>query len=266
MPPALPGRLRRRTLLGLSGLMAILLIGLAGCGSSAGSGDSAAGSSDTLTVLAASSLTETFQRLATTFEEQHPGVQVEFSFDSSATLAQQAAEGAPADVLATADEQTMQSAVTAGVTTADPTRFAENEMVLVAPKDNPAGIAGIGDLPGTDYVVCVETAPCGKVAAALLADNGVSADPASREVDVKSVLAKVVADEADAGLVYRTDQVAAGEEVTGFDIPGAGSQRNGYFAAPLEQAGNATLAQDWIDLLASGAGRGVLRDAGFVVG
>jgi len=219
----------------------------------------------TLTVLAASSLTGTFEDLAPVFEKQHPGVTVKLSFDSSATLAQQAAEGAPADVLATADEATMQSAVDAGVTAATPTQFAENQMVLVVPADNPAGITSLSDLAGSDFVRCVDTAPCGKVATAVLADNGITATPVSEEVDVKSVLAKVVADEADAGLVYETDRVAAGSGVVGFDIPGAERERTQYYAAPLKQSGDAGLAQAWIDLLSSTEGRQVLGDAGFIL-
>jgi molybdate transport system substrate-binding protein len=218
----------------------------------------------TLTVLAASSLTETFEELATTFEKEHPGVDVRFSFDSSATLADQAAQGAPGDVLATADHDTMQTAVDAGATTAEPVRFAQNQLVLVTPKDNPAGITGFTDLATSKFVACVDTAPCGKVAAALLADNHVTAEPASLEVDVKSVLAKVTEGEADAGLVYRTDQVAAGDDVLGFPIPGAQDERTDYYLAPLEQAGDADLAQEWIDLLTSTEGQRVLAEAGFI--
>ena len=170
-------------------------------------------------MLAAASLTETFTELAERFEEDHPGVTVKLAFDSSATLAQQAVDGAPADVLATADAATMD---TAGDVLADEPRiFATNTMVLVTPPDNPAGIARFADLDSGDvtFVACVETAPCGKVAAALLEDNAVAAEPASLEVDVKSVLAKVTSDEADAGFVYATDAVAAGDTVRSLDVP-----------------------------------------------
>ena len=82
------------------GVVAVALVGaLALSGGAAGAG----GDEETLTVLAAASLTETFTELAEEFEAEHPGVRVRLAFDSSATLAQQALEGAPADVLATAD-------------------------------------------------------------------------------------------------------------------------------------------------------------------
>src|SRR3954470_14358332 len=95
----------------------------------------ACGSKDdkSITVLAASSLTGTFTDLAAQFEKDHSGVQVKLAFDSSATLAQQAAGGAPADVLATADTTTMDSAKSALAST--PQNFATNVMVLVTPSD-----------------------------------------------------------------------------------------------------------------------------------
>lgn len=239
---------------------AVTLPAVSGC---AGNGTGSNGRGETLTVLAAASLTETFGVLGQEFERQHPGVDVRFSFDSSATLAEQAAEGAPADVLATADRTTMDAAVTAGVTVAPPTQFADNLLVLVTPSDNPARVTRLDDLAGSTYVVCVVTAPCGKVAAAVLADHQVAAAPASFEVDVKAVLAKVTSGEADAGLVYRTDQVAAGDQVDGFAIPGADRYRTSYFVAPLDGSDAGTLAADWIELLGSETGRETLSQAGF---
>jgi molybdate transport system substrate-binding protein len=234
-----------------------LLVPLAACG---GNGH---GGSDSITVLAAASLTGTFTELADRFEAEHPGVDVKLAFDSSATLAQQAVDGAPADVLATADTATMDSAKDALAAT--PQTFATNTMVLVTPKANPAGITGFEDLENGDvtYVACVETAPCGKVAAALSADNHLTARPASLEVDVKSVLAKVTSGEADAGFVYATDAVAAGNQIETFEIPHAADEVTTYPIAPLNQAKDAELAQEFVDLVLSDQGRQVLRDAGF---
>jgi len=239
----------------------LLLAPLSACGDD--DDGSSAGGDTTITVLAAASLTETFTDLADQFEADHPGVTVRLAFDSSATLAQQAVDGAPADVLATADTATMDSAQVA--LQDDPTVFATNTMVLVTPKDNPADIARFDDIDSDDvtWVACVPTAPCGKVAAALLEDNGVAADPASLEVDVKSVLAKVTSDEADAGFVYATDAVAAGEQVQDFEIPGAQAEVTAYPIATLQQSEQADLARAFVDLVTSADGQQVLDDAGF---
>ncbi|MGI8645374.1 MAG: molybdate ABC transporter substrate-binding protein [Nocardioides sp.] len=218
----------------------------------------------TLTVLAAASLTETFTALADEFESQHEGATVELALDSSATLSQQAVDGAPGDVLATADEATMQSAVDGGAVAEGPETFATNVAVLVTPPDNPAGIITVDDLDGdVTYVVCVDTAPCGKIAATLLDQGGITAEPASLEVDVKAVLAKVTGDEADAGIVYATDAVAAGDAVTVIDIEGADAERTVYPIATLEQSEDEQLAGEFMDLVLSDEGQQVLADAGF---
>jgi molybdate transport system substrate-binding protein len=248
----------RRTLVTTAALgVAVVPLSACGGGSSDGGGDT------TLTVLAASSLTGTFTDLAAQFEKDHPGTTVRLAFDSSATLAQQAAGGAPADVLATADSTTMDSAKS--VLASSPQDFATNVMVLVTPSDNPAGITSFSDLNSgkVTYVVCVDTAPCGKVAAALLEQDGITAHPVSTEVDVKSVLAKVTEGEADAGIVYTTDSVAAGDAVKTIAIPGTAKQTTTYPIATLDQSEHQALAQDFVDLVLSSQGQQVLQDAGF---
>ena len=240
----------------------VLVLPLASCGSDDGaSGDG--GGNTTITVLAAASLTDTFTDLAAQFEDEHDGVTVRLAFDSSATLAEQALGGAPADVLATADTATMDGATEA--LAADPQVFATNTMVLALPADNPADVGAYDDLASgqVTYVVCVDTAPCGKVAAALIESTGLEAEPSSLEVDVKAVLAKVTTDEADAGFVYASDAVAAGDDVTTVEIPGAAEQVTSYPIAPLVQSQEATLAQAFVDLVLSGAGQRTLTDAGF---
>jgi molybdate transport system substrate-binding protein len=249
--------------LGLDGGAAagVGLVLLAACGSST---DTSTGETDTLHVLAAASLTESFERLADTFEAEHPGVEVRLVLDSSTTLATQVTEGAPADVLATADARSMQLAVDAGVVE-EPEVFATNQLVLVTPPDNSALITAIEDLddPEVSYVACVETAPCGALAATLLAENGVTADPRSLEVDVKAVLARVTADEADAGLVYATDAFAARSDVTTWPVPGADDALAVYPIAVADQADEPDLAADWVELVLSEEGQEELARAAF---
>jgi molybdate transport system substrate-binding protein len=229
-----------------------LLLPLAGCGPD---------DDETLTVLAAASLTDVFEELAAAFEEDHD-VDVDLSFGSSTALAEQVADGAPGDVLATADASSMQAAQDAGVT-GDVAAFATNELVIVTPPDNPAGIGSLADLADATWVRCADEVPCGRVARRVLADGGITAEPASLEEDVRATLEKVAAEEADAGLVYATDAVAAGDRVTSIRIPGAGDELTSYFLATLEQAGDDALAREWVDLVRSEEGREVLTAAGF---
>jgi molybdate transport system substrate-binding protein len=234
----------------------LALLPLTACG---GGGDDGT----TITVLAASSLTGTFTELGKEFEDQHPGVTVKFAFDSSATLAQQATQGAPADVLATADTTTMDSAKAAQAST--PKVFASNVLVLATPAADPAHVSSFADLDKSSVtdVVCVPTAPCGTVAQALLEQDHITGKPVSEEVDVKSVLAKLTEGEADAGLVYTTDAVSAGDQVKQIAIPGSDRQVTTYPIVALKQSKNADLAQKFVDLVTGTTGQQVLARAGF---
>ncbi|MCF6376642.1 molybdate ABC transporter substrate-binding protein [Nocardioides KLBMP 9356] len=235
-----------------------LVLPLAACG---GGDEGPADDRGELTVLAAASLTDVFQQLATPFEEEQDA-KVTFSFGSSTDLAEQAADGAPGDVLATADQTSMGLAEDAGVT-GDVQTFATNVLTIVVPKGNPAGIESLDDLQGATWVRCADEVPCGKVALAVLDDNGISAEPASLEEDVRATLDKVISGEADAGLVYATDAVAAGDDVVAIEIPGAEEDLTSYYVAALDQSEDSGLAADWVAWVTSDEGQAILKDAGF---
>lgn len=229
------------------------LLPLAGCGDD---------DRETVTVLAAASLTEVFVDLREQFEAEHEDVDVEFSLGSSTDLAEQAADGAPGDVLATADATAMAIAEDAGVVD-DPATFATNVLVIVTPPDNPARITGLDDLDGATWVRCADDVPCGRVALAVLEDAGADAEPASLEEDARATLDKVISGEADAGLVYASDAVAAGDDVTTVAIADAEAQLTSYFIDALGQAANSDLADDWVELVTGPEGRAALTAAGF---
>ena len=236
----------------------VLLLPLAACGS--GDGGAAAGGGE-LTVLAASSLTDVFAELAAPFEEEHDA-EVGFSFGSSTDLAGQAADGAPGDVLATADDASMAVAEDAGVT-GDVEAFATNVLTIVVPAGNPAGITSLDDLEGATWVRCADEVPCGTVAVAVLDAAGVTAEPVSLEDDVRATLDKVVSGEADAGLVYASDAVAAADDVDSIEIPAADEVPTSYAAATLSQSQDPALAADWVAWVTSEEARAILTDAGF---
>ena len=230
-------------------LVVALLLPLTGCGSD----------DETLTVLAAASLTDVFEELAADFEEEH-GVEVDLSFGSSTALAEQAADGAPGDVLATADPEAMAVAEAAGVV--DVLRqFTANRLVIVTAPD--AEVDEPADLAEVPWVRCADEVPCGRVAAALLTEQGVTAEPVSLEEDVRAVLDKVISGEATAGLVYNTDARSAGDAVRTVAFPGAARHLASYRIATLDQAQDDDLARAWLELLTSEPGRAALRRAGF---
>ncbi len=221
----------------------------------------------TLTVLAASSLSEAFGELGRRFEADHPGLTVRFNFAASSSLARQLEEGAPGDVLATADEVSMQRAVAAGVV-GPPVVFARNRLEIVTEAGNPTGVARLADLarPGLTVVLCAPEVPCGRFAADVLARAGVSVEAASLEENVKAVLAKVTLGEADAGIVYVTDVRAAGAQATGVPIPDAENVVADYPLAVATAAANPAAAQAWVDFARGPIGQEVLGRAGFAPG
>ena len=145
----------------------------------------------------------------------------------------------------------------------DVSTFATNVLTIVTPADNPSEIQSLDDLEGSTWVRCTDEAPCGRVAAIVLEDNGITAEPASLEEDVRATLDKVVSGEADAGLVYATDAVAAGDAVVAVAIPGAESALTSYFTTVLEQSADADLAAEWVGLVTSEKGLAILKQAGF---
>lgn len=246
---------------------AVISVALAGCstGPSATSSEATAATEKTVTVFAAASMQTTFEQLKTTFEAAHAGTTVTFNFAGSQALATQLVEGAAADVFVSANDTQMKVVTDAGLNATDPTVFATNQLTIAVPPDNPAGISAFQDLtePGLKLVVCAPAVPCGAATEKVEKATGVTLSPVSEEQAVTDVLAKVRTGEADAGLVYKTDVIAAGDAVKGIDFPESSEAINNNPIALLKSAPEAELGQAWIDLILSDEGQKVLTDAGF---
>jgi molybdate transport system substrate-binding protein len=246
---------------------------LAGCGSDSGSptgaggGSSSAGAgglSSTVTVFAAASLTESFTTLGKQFEAAHPGVTVRFNFAASSALSESIAQGAPADVFASASGKNMDSVVKSG-DAADPTTFVKNVMEIAVPPANPGGVTALADLakPGLKLAICQEQVPCGTAAKQVFDKAKITVKPVTLGADVKAVLTAVRLGEVDAGVVYKTDVQAAGDDVKGIEIPAEQNASTTYPIAPLAKAPNAAGARAFVDYVLSADGAKVLTEAGF---
>ncbi|MDQ6522691.1 molybdate ABC transporter substrate-binding protein [Nocardioides sp. LHD-245] len=253
--------LRPRRLLSVTSAAVLLALPLTACGDDGDSGD---GGAQTLTVFAAASLTKTFEELEKEFEDAHDGVDVKLSFGGSSDLVAQIAEGAEADVFASADTANMDKLVAGGLAAGDPSEFATNTLMIAVPPGNPAGIASLADLAGkdVDLVLCQPEVPCGSAALKVADAAGLTFSPVSEEESVSGVLTKVEDGEADAGLVYVTDVSGAGDRVEGIEFPESGEIVNHYPIVAVEESAHPDLAQAWIDLVL-GEGQAVLAAAGF---
>lgn len=248
--------MRLAMLVALAALTAVL----GGCGDDDTSSEAGSG---TVSVFAASSLTDAFEELRGVLEAEHPDVHVELQFGASSTLARQVNEGAPADVIATADERTMDEVVKAG-NAKHAVRFTTSRLVLVVEPGNPLQVHGIRDLARADvvFVACAVEVPCGALAREALDRARVTREPASLEENVRAVLSKVTLGEADAGFVYATDAHRSRdvERVElGVEVPDAV-----YRIALTTRGSENPGAAAWVALVRSAEGQRVLRSYGFV--
>jgi molybdate transport system substrate-binding protein len=233
----------------------------------------------TLTVYAAASLTDAFKDLGKTLEASHPGLTVQFNFAGSQQLVLQIEQGAPADVFASADQRWMDYAQEKHLLEGDPRIFAWNRVAVIVPRTNPARIGKLQDLAhrGTKIVMAAEAVPAGKYSREALQklaaapgfppeyDRRVLANVVSQEENVKAVVAKVQLGEADAGMVYRSDVTpAVSRYVRVLEIPDPYNVIASYPIAALKLARNAEAARQFIELVSSDAGQGVLQHHGLV--
>ena len=252
-------------------MLAATIVGAAACGGddagrpADGEPTGPAGPTGALRVFAAASLTEAFAALADAFEDEHPDVTVTTNFAASSELATQILEGAPADVYASADETNMARLVDAGETAGEPIVFATNRLQIAVEPGNPLGIAALDDLADADvlFITAAPQVPIGRYAAAVLDAAGVDVTPRSLEGSVRGVVNKVVLGEADAGIVFETDVRAAGDSVTGVDIPDELNVVARYPVAVTGSSTNANTARAFVDFVASDAGRAILAEFGF---
>lgn len=236
-----------------------LAAGLAGCAAPAG------GSGATVTVYAAASLKAPFTALAEQFEAANPGTTVTLSFAGSSDLATQISQGAPADVFASADATTMARLSGAGLVEGSPRDFASNVLTIAVPPGNPAAIGSFADLagPGVKTVICAPQVPCGTAAKTLEQETGITLTPVSEESSVTDVLGKVISGEADAGLVYVTDVLAAQDKVREIPFPESAQAVNTYPIAAVRTGRNKDLAATFIESVVGPDGQQLLRGAGF---
>jgi molybdate transport system substrate-binding protein len=240
-------------------VLPLLVPTLVACGDDEGGGDA----TTTVTVLAAASLTSTFEQLADDFEAEHEGVEVELVFAGSSDLVTNIQNGDDADVFASADQATMDK-LAADELGQEPQVFATNTLEIVVAPGNPEGITGLGDLTGDlDLVVCAPEVPCGAAAQGVAEAAGITLDPVSEEQKVTDVLAKVTSGQADAGLVYVTDVIGAGDDVEGVEFPESSEVVNDYPISTIAGSDEADLAADFVELVLSAEGRAVLAEAGF---
>lgn len=215
-----------------------------------------------LDVMAASSLATAFEILESEFEAANPDIDIRVTTGSSSNLALQIENGAPSDVFASADESTMTKV--ADFLVPDYRVFATNQLQIMVAPDNPKNIRSLTDLERDDLIVITaqEGVPVRSYTDEILARAGVIANFRSFEANVGGIVTKITNGAADAGIVYRTDVIAAGSRASGVDIPGDQNVIARYPIAVLANSTRRDEANAFIAFL-DGPGRETLRDFGF---
>jgi molybdate transport system substrate-binding protein len=258
-------------------LLAVLVVGLvaAGCGSddsgSAGSETTTAASklSGSIKVSDAASLTEAFEQIGQDFTKANPQTSVTFNPGSSSTLALQIQQtnGVGIDTFASADEANMDKLVSGHLVDGTPVVFARNRLVIVTKPGNPEHVTSLADLADLGVVsLCGETVPCGKYAAQVLQQSGVTIPETkvTRGVDVKATLDAVTHGDADAAIVYVTDAKTAGTDVTSVAIPDDQNAIAVYPIATLTSSANRKVSRTFVDYVTGSEAQAVLRSHGFL--
>jgi molybdate transport system substrate-binding protein len=256
--------------------VSVAALALVSCGGGGGGGSEGGQRGGTLTILAASSLTDAFGELGNTFEEQNQGVQVKQTFGASSDLLAQIEQGAPADVFASAAEEEMDTADKDGLVSGTPRVFVKNREVIMVPRDNPAGINSLGDMAGPDIklVLAAKDVPAADYAVEILGkanreygpgfEQDVLSNVVSREADVRASVNRVVVGDADATFGYASDYTPdIRDKVKVIKIPPDLNIIATYPVASLKDAEDPELARKWVDLVTSEEGQKVLEKWNF---
>lgn len=221
----------------------------------------------TVLVFAAASLTDVMADAETAFEAANPTIDITVNLAGSASLRAQILEGAPADIVTTANPSVMDDLVEAGRVTETPIVLARNRLVLAVAPGNPAEVDDLADLADPELFIglCASEVPCGDLADRAAAAAGVDIETDTREPDVRALLTKIETGELDAGLVYHTDVAASATDVTAIELPTGLPTTTDYPIAAVTDAADPAATQAFLDFLAGTEGREILADHGFQV-
>jgi molybdate transport system substrate-binding protein len=261
----------------LASVLALILAACSAGGPAAASPRSSAAAGTHLTIYAAASLKGVLDKVKGAYQAAVPGTGLTISTDSSAALETQIEQGAPADVFLSADQANAKKLSDAGLTNGGPRTFASNRLVIVVPSDNPAGISTPMDLarPGVEVIAAGDHVPISRYANQVVANlarepgyparfaDAYAANVASKEDNVKALIAKVELGEGDAGIVYLTD-AAASDRVNTIDIPDAANVSATYEGVVVKASVHATAARAFLDWFAGADGQAILRSFGFL--
>ena len=242
-------------------------LALAACGSASTQGSSAPPNpfSGNLTVFAASSLTAAFNNAEKGLDVDNPGFKGTYSFAGSQDLVTQIINGAPADVIATANTDTM-AQLTGKDLVETPQKFCQNELEIAVAPGNPLNVKTLADLnnPGVKLVIGDPSVPVGEYVTDIEASDSLKFNPVSLQLSDAGVLEQLESGDANAALVFVTDVIGANGKVTGVPIPDAQNKIGTYEIAAVKASSNLGAAEAFVTSAVSGNIQSILLSAGFL--
>jgi molybdate transport system substrate-binding protein len=256
-------------------VLVLLIVAVAAC---SGGGNSSASSraGKTLTVYAAASLKAAVAKAADEYAAGHPGATFTMSTDSSSALETKIEQGAPADVFLSADLTNPRKLVDLGLASGDVVNFARNSLIVIVPRDNPAGIRSPADLArtGVKVIAAGDTVPitayASELAVNLGSKPGYPADFArryshnivSKEDNVAAVVSKIELGEGDAAIVYASDAKASAK-VSTVVVPAYANVDVTYGGVVIRASANGDAARAFLAWLTGPQGQSILASFGF---
>jgi len=254
----------------------VIAIAIAATGCASGSSPSATVEAAPLTIYGAASLKAALDQVKTAWETAHPGSTLTISTDSSAALETQIEQGAPADVFLSADTANPKKLTDKVLADGPAVSFAGNVLTVIVPTANPAGIATPADLAksGVKVIAAGDDVPITKYANEVVANlaklsgypagfaAAYAANVASKEDNVKVVVAKIELGEGDAGVVYATDAKASTEVMT-IAIPDAANVPATYAGVVVAASTHRAAAHAFLDWVVGADGQKILAGFGF---
>jgi molybdate transport system substrate-binding protein len=218
-----------------------------------------------ITVFASSAMIKSLTAIGKQFEAENPGTAVEFIFSSSSDLSAELANGNDADVFVSGDHDNMAAVANAGLIAAPPVPIAANSLVVATAAGNHEKVASLADLarPGVRTAVCGGPGACGSATRHLQDRTGVRLHPQNLDSTDSDVLKDVASGKVDAGLVFKTEALNVGDNVSWFAFPEAADATVTSWIAPMKDSDQAELAIKFIRDVTGPAGRRVIADNGF---
>lgn len=236
-----------------------LVVSVAGCSSQSQP------PTTSITVFASSSMIKTLTAIGKQFEAENPGASVEFIFTSSSELSAELTDGVNADVFVSGDHDNMSAVANAGLAQGTPVPVAANSLVIATAPGNHDNLASFADLarPGVRVALCGGPGACASATQQVEDRAAVRLHPLNIDSTPSDVLRDITSGKVDAGVVFKTDVLNAGDKVSWFAFPEAADAAVTSWIAPMKNTDQAELASKFVQDVTGASGRRVFADGGF---